>query len=65
MVDPGFDYLGDLVRSLPICSEFASFPFLGILEQLPQNEVAYFERPRLNLLVIVALDLMLIVLNAK
>ena len=39
MVDPGFDYLGDLVRSLPIGSEFASFPFHGILEHLLQNEV--------------------------
>ena len=40
MVNPRFDYLGDLVRSFLIGSEFASFPFLGILEHLPENEVA-------------------------
>ena len=63
MVDSGFDYLGNLVWSLPIGSEFASLPFLSIFEL--ENEVTLFERSRLDLLVVVALDLMLVVLNEK
>ena len=65
MVDSGFDYLGNLVWSLPIGSEFTSLPFLSIFKHLPENEVTQLERSRLDLLVVVALDLMLVVLNAK
>ena len=65
MVDSGFYDLDDLVGSFPNGSEFSGLPFLSVFEHLPEDQISQFEGAGLNLLVVVAFDLVLIVLDTK
>ena len=57
--------LSNLVRSFPVSSKLACVQFLSVFEHFAEYNIAQFERSRLDLLVVVALDLMLIVLDTE
>jgi len=65
VVDSRFHYLDDLVWSFPVGSEFSGFPFLSVFEHLSEDQIFQFEGAGLNLLVVIAFDLMLVVLDSK
>ena len=65
MVDSRFHDLDDLVWSFPVGSEFSGFPFLSVFEHLPEDQISQFEGAGLNLLIVIAFDLVLVVLDSK
>ena len=64
-VDSWFNNLSNFVRPFPVSSEFACIQLLSVFEHFAQYYIAQFERSRLDLLVVVAFDLMLIILDAE
>ena len=60
-----FDDSSDLVRSFPIRAELSGVGLFGVFEDFSHDQITELERARADLLVIVALDLILVILDPK